>query len=134
MLPPLVTTPPLPVAPPVLELPPVPWAPPVPGAAELLPPDPPLPWVAAPLSAQAPPKAVPRITIPSKTLLFLMVQPFSLPTKRKGAKSLKPSWIRDVHRRYIAELQPCHDSYRWSPGTGGTSKNSASLQGHRFVF
>jgi hypothetical protein len=37
-------------------------------------------------------------------LLFLMVQPFSLPTKRKGAKSLKPSWIRDVHRRYTAGL------------------------------
>ena len=29
---------------------------------------------------------------------------------------------------------PCHDSYRWSRGTGGTSRNSASLQGPRSIF
>jgi len=51
-------------------------SPPVPEAPEPPPPDPPLPCFAVPLSEQAPARAAPRIAIPSRTLLFLMVQPF----------------------------------------------------------
>jgi hypothetical protein len=80
VLPPLVTAPPLAelpaVAPPKEELPPVACSPPVPEAPEPPPPDPPLPCFAVPLSEQAPARAAPRIAIPSRTLLFLMVQPF----------------------------------------------------------